>query len=132
MTPRGVARAFTALVTGPVSTCRVATWTVESVRLLRAELIDNGLEAISRLTEPPAARERHRTIVVATLWGLRATCLVRSAVLQRWDAEHGVARSLHIGVRRSDGGVEAHAWLDGERVDTDFSELHRRPAPNRA
>ncbi|HVL05509.1 MAG TPA: lasso peptide biosynthesis B2 protein [Acidimicrobiales bacterium] len=119
-----------ALVTGPVSTCRVATWTARSVRLLRADLVDDGLEAISRLTEPPAARERHRTIVVGTLWCVRTSCLVRAAVLQRWDAEHGVRRSLHIGVRRADGGVEAHAWLDGDRVDAGFSELHRRPAPN--
>ena len=31
-----------------------------------------------------------------------ATCLVRSAMLQRWDADHGVDRPLVIGVARED------------------------------
>jgi hypothetical protein len=43
------------------------------------------------------------------------SCLVRSIVVQAWDAAHGHRRDLIIGVT---GRTEfrAHAWLDGDRV----------------
>ena len=61
-----------------------------------------------------------------------ATCLVRSALLQRWDADHGVNRPLVVGVARdAEAGVSAHAWLEGER-HANFEELLRRPPPKAA
>lgn len=75
----------------------------------------------------PAAVARHRPIVVAVLRLSGATCLVRSALLQRWDLDHGRPRPLVVGVARDpQGGYAAHAWLDGEPDGALFTELHRR------
>ncbi len=41
---------------------------------------------------------------------LGATCLVRSAVLQRWDTDHGHPRPLVIGVAHRGENFAAHAW----------------------
>ena len=122
--------AIVPFATRPRRSCRVAAWTVINARRLATGLQHEGFEAISRLTPPPPSRPRDRAIAAATLWCLRASCLVRAAVLQRWDSEHGVGRALHIGVRQSNSGVQAHAWLDGDRVASDFSELHVRPSPS--
>lgn len=117
------------LVTRPGPSFRVVRWTTTSVRQVVADLRHDGLSAISRVPPPPAGPRGDRAVVVAALRCLRANCLVRAAVLQQWDAAHGDPRALRIGVRRSDGRLEAHAWLDGDRVG-EFSELHSRPAPS--
>ena len=46
------------------------------------------------------------------------TCLRRSLVLQRMLRQEGFAAELCIGVRKEDGGLQAHAWVevDGEPV----------------
>lgn len=121
--------AVRALLAKPGQSWRTAGWAVSSSRHLAAQLGAEGFDALNRLSPPPPGASE-RAIVVAALRVVRATCLVRAAVLQRWDAEHGRPRSLHIGVRPVDGRVDAHAWLDGERVDENFVELHLHPAPS--
>jgi hypothetical protein len=46
------------------------------------------------------------------------TCLRRSLALQRLLAGSGVAADLRLGVRKQDGALQAHAWLewDGQPV----------------
>ncbi len=39
-------------------------------------------------------------------------CLPRSLVLQTLLAREGIRSELRIGVRREDGGLEAHAWVE--------------------
>lgn len=130
---RGSIYAARCMLTRPGPSGRLVRWTVFSTRRLTRDLSeDAGFAAVGRLTPPPASRGADRVIVSGTLRCLRATCLVRAAILQRWDAEHGHPRALHIGVRRVDGRVEAHAWLDGDPVDEGFSELHLHPAPTPA
>jgi len=48
----------------------------------------------------------------------RPACLVRSLALQRLLHRDGFAADLRIGVRKQDGALEAHAWLehDGRRL----------------
>jgi hypothetical protein len=57
---------------------------------------------------------------------LGATCLLRAALLQRWDADHGRRREIVIGVAREESAVAAHAWLAGESGGR-FVELYRHP-----
>lgn len=42
---------------------------------------------------------------------IRAHCLQRSLVLHHWLQEEGLPSALHIGVRRADGALKAHAWV---------------------
>lgn len=96
---------------------------------LGRDLKGDGLDALDRIPCAPMVTDEHRAIVSAVLRLMGATCLVRSAVLQRWDADHGHPRSLLIGVTRRDQIFAAHAWLEGERAPGYFVELHRRAAP---
>lgn len=115
--------------TSPVASVRVVAWSWSQARRLRAALRTEGIDAIDGIAPSPAIAPRHRTTVVGVLKVTGATCLVRSALLQRWDADRGVARPLVVGVARGeDAAVSAHAWLDGER-HAHFEELLRRPPP---
>jgi hypothetical protein len=90
------------------------------------------MATLADISPSPAGGANHRALVSVVLGLARATCLVRSAVLQRWDADHGRPLPLLVGVARNgDGRIEAHAWLDGERSGQGFVELHRRPPPAR-
>jgi hypothetical protein len=59
-----------------------------------------------------------------------ATCLERALVLQSWLAARGTAHDVVIGVRMTDDGVAAHAWVDEvDRIaPQEFEELYRVPA----
>ena len=122
------ARAVVLVTTHPVVSLRVARWAWAARRRLARSLRTDGIEAIGNLEPLPPAGARHRSAVSAVMRLTGATCLVRSAVLQHWDAAHDRPRPLVVGVaRRPDGAIAAHAWLDGERSGNGFVELHRRP-----
>ena len=56
-------------------------------------------------------------------------CLRRTLALQRMLARRQIATTLHLGVRRGDGRLEAHAWLScGGRVLNDAPDVHERYA----
>ena len=40
------------------------------------------------------------------------TCLRRSLTLQKMLTSHGIASELKIGVRKEDGELQAHAWIE--------------------
>lgn len=124
---RPVVRAATVAAAYPLTTLRVAAWAWTGSRRLERRLGRDGIEALDGIEPAPALPARHRTTVAAALRLRRATCLVRSAVLQRWDADHGRPRDLVIGVRGRAGRFVAHAWLEGERRGNGFVELHRHP-----
>jgi hypothetical protein len=114
----------------PLASARVAAWTWSEARRLAESLRRDGIDAIDTVQPAPPAAARLRRTVSAVLHLAGATCLVRSAVLQRWDADHDRPRPLVVGVARDqDGGFEAHAWLegDGDLEAEGFVELHRRP-----
>jgi len=105
----------------------VAGWTWSARRRLARSLPIDGIVALDRLAPPPEVAEAHRSTVSALLGLSGVTCLVRSAVLQRWDAAHDQPRPLLVGVMREpDGTIVAHAWLQGEAGAEGFVELHRR------
>ena len=127
---RRYVRAVVLVTSNPVVSLRVARWAWSARRRLARSLRTDGIEAIGNFEPLPAASPRHRSAVSAVLHLSGATCLVRSAVLQHWDAAHGRPRPLVVGVaRQPDGAIAAHAWLDGEPDADGFIELHRRPPP---
>lgn len=111
----------------PVDTLRAAAWTWRSARRLAGRLDREGLAALEAMDPAPSLGQGDRAVVGAVLHRLGATCLVSSAVLQRWDADHHRPRPLVIGVTREGDAFTAHAWLEGERSGAGFTELHRRP-----
>lgn len=81
-----------------------------------------------RVLRPPPLPDSAGRAVAGVLTRTKASCLVRSLVLQSWHAAQDRERDVVVGARRADGAVEAHAWLEGERNDGDFVEMVRRPA----
>jgi hypothetical protein len=68
-------------------------------------------------------RRRRRTLLSARRMGslvdragqlLHASCLPRAFALARMLASRGIRHELQVGVRRSDSGITAHAWVRGE------------------
>jgi hypothetical protein len=57
--------------------------------------------------------------------GIQGTCLVRSLAAWALLLRRGVATDLRIGVRRSEGKLEGHAWLqwDGEPINENAATL---------
>jgi len=114
----------------PARLC-AAWWTLRAIRSAR-RLTTEGQLLRGTLPPPPSLGDDARWAVVGTLARRHTTCLVRSLVLQAWDADHGRPRDLIIGVTRPDESFGAHAWLDGDTGHgTTFTELTRRPAPSR-
>ncbi len=56
---------------------------------------------------------------------VRARCLHRSLVLHQWLLHDGIPSRLQIGVRKHEGVLHAHAWveIDGQAVNEQPSEL---------
>jgi hypothetical protein len=54
-----------------------------------------------------------------------ARCLARAIALVRWLRARGAPARLALGVRRTSGGVQAHAWVefDGRALGEDASGL---------
>ena len=113
-----------------LSTLRAAWWALRSARRARRRLDRDGLEAAVALPTVPAVPDEASRGVNAVLRRMDDTCLVRSMVLQAWDAAHGHERDLIVGVTAPNQGFEAHAWLEGDppRAQEGFQELLRRPA----
>ena len=71
-----------------------------------------------RLARLVGAASRHH------LWPM--TCLPRSIALQALLRRHGIEADLRIGVRREDGELRAHAWVEqsgspvGEPADVEL------------
>ena len=121
-------------VRAPVASVRVVAWAWSETRRLGEALRYQGMDAIDGIRPSPPVPSSHRPAVTAVLRRAGATCLVGSAVLQRWDADRDRVRLLVVGVaREAEGGIAAHAWLDGDLDGDgdDFVELHRR-LPGRA
>ena len=58
-------------------------------------------------------RRRARSVNLAARYPVRwAHCLQSSLALRKWLARRGVSAELHIGVRKHDGAMRAHAWIE--------------------
>lgn len=67
------------------------------------------------------ARRYARWLEVASRYHIvRARCLHRSLALHRWLRQQGLPSELRIGVRKEDGELKAHAWVElGEQLAND-------------
>ncbi|MGI9557516.1 MAG: lasso peptide biosynthesis B2 protein [Solirubrobacterales bacterium] len=107
---------------------RAAWWALRSARRTRRLLGTEGLDAAIGPPAPPALPDEAARGARAMLSRRGDTCLVRSIVMQSWEAAHGRSPDLIIGVTGT-GDFEAHAWLEGEpNEEGEFAELLRRPA----
>lgn len=113
-------------VVSPTDRWRAATWATRSWRHVHRGL-RTGPPELLRVPAPPTPKARGVVLVVLRL--VRASCLERSLVLQRFDAADGRRRDVVVGVTRRGGHTRAHAWLDGEDPQGDFLPIHRYPAP---
>jgi Transglutaminase-like superfamily len=111
-------------------TLRAAAWTLRALRSARRDLRRQGLEG-TRVGPPPRLPAAARRGVFAVLRRKPNSCLERALVLQRWEAAHGAASDVVIGVPAPGGDFVAHAWLesmpDGQAAG--YHEIHRIPAP---
>ena len=96
-----------------IDTVRAITWAAASRVRARRFVHVSGLQGLALKPAPPLGLEHART-VGRVLTATRATCLVRSAVLQRWLADNGRSVDLVVGVTPPSKGFKAHAWLDLE------------------
>jgi hypothetical protein len=90
---------------------------------------------------PPAPEQTERLLHITRVAVDRArynhlypmTCLRRSLTLQKMLAKRWIAAELKIGVRKDDGQLEAHAWLEyqgrtlgeAEKITEKFSALEK-------
>jgi hypothetical protein len=92
----------------------VFTWLDASIVEVRTSLRTEGIEAQARLLDPPYATPWLTRLVAARLTMLRATCLERSLIMQRWLMAIGRPHDVLIGVKAPRETTIAHAWLDHE------------------
>ena len=112
----------------PLATARVAAWTWWEARRLPESLRHQGVAGVDTIRRAPPVAAGHRSTVTVVLRLAGANCLERSAILQRWETDHGGGRPLVVGVARdSEGEIAAHAWLEGEPEGAGYLPLHRRP-----
>lgn len=112
-----------------VATLRAALWAQLALVRARRALRQGRLEDVD-ITRPPRLPSNARRGVLTVLRRQPHTCLERALVLQAWEAAHGDARDVVIGVRGSRSAIAAHAWLEGDNNgDLDsYEELMRVPA----
>ena len=55
---------------------------------------------------------RRAQSAVRTNWGIGGACLVRSLTLWAMLLRRGIEADLRVGIRRREGKVEGHAWLE--------------------
>ena len=92
---------------------RSAWWALRAARRTRRVLGSAGLDAALGPPPPPELPDEAVRGARAALRRTGQTCLVRSIVLQAWEAAHGRRRDLIVGVTSADD-FHAHAWLEGE------------------
>jgi transglutaminase superfamily protein len=113
-----------------VPTLRAAAWAVLALRRTRRDLARHGLDG-ARVSPPPSLPPHARRGVLAVIRRRPSTCLERALVLQRWEAAHGGASDVVIGVPAPRGDFVAHAWLESmpDGLAAGYHELVRIPAP---
>ena len=77
---------------------------------------------------PPIVGEAARMVSAAARYGLLdASCLPRSIVLQRLLRREGILTDLRVGVRKADGLLDGHAWVEYHGVAvSDAPDVHER------
>jgi hypothetical protein len=79
----------------------------------------------------PRIAKSSRMVCAASQFGpLRATCLAQSLTLWLLLQQQNISSAIRIGVRKKDGRVEAHAWVERNGVTlNETDEVHQHYAP---
>lgn len=103
-----------------------------ALRVLPVRRVEVLLESLSRKQNKKISSARlARLVEVAARFHLRPmTCLLRSLVLRALLRQHGIEADLLIGVRRDNGVLQAHAWIeDAGHPVGEPADIHRRFLP---
>lgn len=92
----------------------VFVWLDTGLLDVRTGLDREGIDARSRLPDPPYAASWLTSLIAARLTMQHATCLERSLIMQRWLLATGRPHDVLIGVKSPRETTIAHAWLDHE------------------
>jgi hypothetical protein len=92
----------------------VFMWLDTGLADVRRGLGTEGIDARSRLPDPPYAAPWLTGLIAARLAMQHATCLERSLIMQRWLVATGRPHDVLIGVKSPRETTIAHAWLDHE------------------
>lgn len=120
-------------MTAPVAArARAALWAVRAAGQASRQVRRRRLEDVQLASPPAMACEEAIGAVLGVLGLTRRSCLVRSLVLQRWQAAYGVRRDLIVGVTAPREGFAAHAWLEGDDLSGQrrFTALVRYSPPS--
>lgn len=103
-----------------------------SLRFLPVRRVEALLESLSGKRDREISSARlARLVDVAARFHLRPmTCLMRSLALRALLRQHGFEADLLIGVRRENGVLRAHAWIEdaGQPVG-EAADVRRRFLP---
>ena len=92
-----------------------------------AAAIDIGADApeASDAAMPPVIGEAARMVkAAARIVPGSPACLAQSIVVQRLLRREGVETAIRIGVRKHDGGIAAHAWVEYQGLAVTDSSGH--------
>ena len=114
---------------GVLEIIRTFRWARAELARTKERLAVDGVDARA-LTPIDLSARGYRGLYYA-MRGLRPSCLERALVLQAWHGMSGPAPDVVVGVRKHNGQIEAHAWLDdvGDPLfDESYEEITRLPA----
>src|SRR4051812_22208653 len=122
-----MSRVLAAVRAEPRATLRTAAWSARAIARARGAIRRDATAPLD-LPAAPRVPAQSEAAMLALLRLTRQKCFVTAAVRQAWMHAQGDERELVIGVRRKDGAVEAHAWVDGDAPGSfaGFQELSRR------
>jgi hypothetical protein len=116
--------------------CLLLPPTALALRWLGFVRTRDALARLFPLRQPPAcaecattvAEDAARLVAAAARHGLyRATCLPQSLVLWGLLRRLGIDSELRVGVRTTDGRLDAHAWVERDGIPlNDTDDVHQR------
>jgi hypothetical protein len=108
-----------------VHDARAGLWAWRALRSVRAQLRAGAIRDV-QVPTPPRVRPTAARAVRLVLAREEPSCLERALVLQRWLLAQGVARDVVVGTQgTATGAFAAHAWLDGEPLQSGYIEMTR-------
>jgi hypothetical protein len=101
-------RALLCQVVGSLLVCRIGLY------LLRFDVLQWWVMTVKRTKKPIPIPKLIWATRMAERIMPNSTCLVRALAASRVLAQNGYKSTLHIGVKRTEGVFEAHAWVEHE------------------
>ena len=86
------------------SYARVSQWFTPKQGRIRASESKDATQQIKRIWQLVDMASRNHILTI--------TCLRRSLVAQRLLRQQGIPVELHFGVKKDNGRIQAHAWLE--------------------